>query len=99
MPRGAYWQVQEDSGGLQAVDDEGIAAALRPALEAVRGGAHKQRAPDCAHDKCTGAQQLFLRRYTSAWIHTSMATIAVSLLEKEKNYGEAVELLQQLLGE
>ena len=28
-----------------------------------------------------------------------MATIAVSLLEKEKKYGEAVELLQQLLGE
>ena len=84
---------------MQAGDDEGIAAALRPALEAVRGGAHKQSPPDCAHGECTGAQQLFLRRYTSAWIHTSMATIAVSLLEKEKKYGEAVELLQQLLGE
>jgi len=41
---------------------------------------------------------LFLARFSAAWVYTSMATVGVSLLEKEKRHREAVELLQCLLG-
>ena len=44
------------------------------------------------------AEAPFLLRYTSAYIHTAMCTTAVSLLEKQRHYQEATELLQQLLG-
>jgi hypothetical protein len=41
---------------------------------------------------------LFLARFSAAWVYASMATVAVSLLEKEKRHREAVDLVQCLLG-
>ncbi len=34
----------------------------------------------------------------AGWVYCMMATAGVSLLERERRYGEAVERLQQLLG-
>ncbi|GIL90767.1 hypothetical protein Vretifemale_18441, partial [Volvox reticuliferus] len=42
-------------------------------------------------------QQQFLARFCAAWIYASMATVGVSLLERQRRYGEAVALLRQLL--
>jgi hypothetical protein len=41
---------------------------------------------------------LFLARFSAAWVYTSMATVGVSLLEREKKHRQAVDLLQCLLG-
>ncbi len=45
-----------------------------------------------------GRQPLFLARFHAAWVHAGMATVGVSLLEKQRRYEEAVDLLQRLLG-
>ena len=66
-----------------------IMAALQPALHAIDAGWHKRGADP---------QTDFLMRYSAAWVYATMATIAVSLLEKEKQYQEACELLRKLLG-
>lgn len=41
---------------------------------------------------------LFLARFCAGWVHGSLGTVAVSLLEKQKRWSEAVDLLQLLLG-
>lgn len=41
----------------------------------------------------------FLRRFSAAWVYTSMATAGVSLMEKQRDYRGACDLLRQLLGE
>uniref|UniRef100_A0A383VBR8 Fanconi-associated nuclease n=1 Tax=Tetradesmus obliquus TaxID=3088 RepID=A0A383VBR8_TETOB len=41
---------------------------------------------------------LWLARFSAGWVHASLGTVAVSLLEKQKRWGEAVELLRLLLG-
>jgi hypothetical protein len=41
---------------------------------------------------------LFFARFCAGWVHASLGTIAVSLLEKQKRWGDAVELLRLLLG-
>ena len=66
-----------------------VMEALQPALHAIDAGQHK-RGGDPQTD--------FLMRYSAAWVYATMATIAVSLLEKEKQYQEACELLRKLLG-
>jgi hypothetical protein len=42
-------------------------------------------------------KNLFLRRYTAKWLYASIAWIGVSLLERQRNYTRAVEVLRALL--
>ena len=63
--------------------------ALQPALHAIDAGWHKMGGDP---------QSDFLMRYSAAWVYATMATIAVSLLEKENQYQQACELLRKLLG-
>lgn len=42
-------------------------------------------------------KNFFLRRFTSRWIHASIAWVGVGLLEKERNYTRAVQVLRALL--
>lgn len=48
--------------------------------------------------KVLTAPPLFLARFCAGWVHCSLGTIAVSLLEKQKRWPDAVELLRLLLG-
>lgn len=41
---------------------------------------------------------LFFARFCAGWVHASLGTVAVSLLERQKRWQEAVELLRLLLG-
>jgi len=68
-------------------------AALRPAWEAIANGAHKAPSPNPAHKRLA-----YLRSFTAAWVYTMMATIGVSLLERQRKYVEATDMLRQLLG-
>lgn len=43
-------------------------------------------------------EPLFLARFDAAWIHCELATMYVSYLERQKEYREACELLQALIG-
>ncbi|KAK9794912.1 hypothetical protein WJX73_005165 [Symbiochloris irregularis] len=82
-------------------DAAAVEAALVPALAAVEAGQHKLRhltGPAAEWLAQVKAEAPFLLRYSAAHIHTAMCTTAVSLLEKQRKYQEATELLQQLLG-
>jgi len=79
----------------QAGDMAAAEAALQPAWAAIEAGRHKAGA--IAHNAALA--QTFLRCYTAAWVYVCMATAGVSLLEKQKRYGEATDTLRQLLGE
>ena len=83
---------------LQDVDVEAAERALQPAFAAINDGLHKQQ-PSACHGDCSATQLPFFLRYSSAWVYAAMATTGVSLLEKRKQWQEAVELLQQLLGD
>jgi Fanconi-associated nuclease 1 len=41
---------------------------------------------------------LFFARFCAGWVHASLGTVAVSLLERQRRWGDAVELLRLLLG-
>ena len=90
----------------QAGDKDAVQAAVEPALAAITAGAHKlsQRRNDSGSPELNAwvagvrREAPFLLRYTASWIYTAMATTAVALLEKQRRYQEATELLQQLLG-
>jgi hypothetical protein len=41
---------------------------------------------------------LFVARFAVGWVYSVVATVGVSILEKEKRYSEAVSVLRQLLG-
>lgn len=43
-------------------------------------------------------QPLFLARFCAGWVHASLGTVAVSLLERRRDWGAAAELLRLLLG-
>ncbi|KAH9312958.1 hypothetical protein KI387_027993 [Taxus chinensis] len=45
----------------------------------------------------TGFRSMFLARFSAAWVYTKILTLGVSVLEHERRYGEAVELLKSLL--
>ncbi len=77
----------------QAGDLAACQAALRPAWEAIASGAHKAPSPNPAHKRLA-----YLRSFTAAWVYTMMATIGVSLLERQRKYVEATDMLRQLLG-
>lgn len=70
-------------------------AALAPAWVAIAEGRHKAAAfagnPAATHP--------FLRGYSAAWVYATMATAGVSLLEKQRKYVQATDILRQLLGE
>lgn len=83
---------------LQDFDTEAAEKALQPAFAAINADLHKQQ-PAACHGDCSATQLPFFLRYSSAWVYAAMATTGVSLLEKRKQWQEAVELLQQLLGE
>ncbi|KIY99884.1 hypothetical protein MNEG_8075, partial [Monoraphidium neglectum] len=58
--------------------------------------------PSAAAVQCTAAtpppRPLFFARFCAGWVYASQGTVAASLLEKQRRYEEAVELLQLLLG-
>lgn len=72
--------------------------ALEPAFAAIAANLHKQPPAACGGD-CSPTQLPFFLRYSSAWVYAAMATTGVSLMEKRKQWQQAVDLLQQLLGE
>lgn len=78
--------VQKDDQGMMS----GAEAALRPALGAIDASMHKLT---------VDPKYNFLLKFSAAWVYTSMATIGVSILEKQKRYSDACELLRKLLGE
>ena len=71
----------------------GCEAALQPAWDAITAGAHKAPSSNPAHGRLA-----YLRSFTAAWVYTMMATIGVSLLERQRKYVEATDMLRQLLG-
>ncbi len=82
---------------MQDFDTDTADKALQPAFAAINAGLHKQQPSACGGD-CSATQLPFFLRYSSAWVYAAMATTGVSLMEKRKQWQQAVELLQQLLG-
>lgn len=84
-----------EAGALrsQAGDAGACEAALEPARAAISVGLHKAPSGNPAH-----ATLPYLRSFTGAWVYTIMMTLGVSLLEKQRKYAEATDLLRQLLG-
>lgn len=74
----------EDGGDERAVEQ-----ALTPAWSVLDRGLHKQQ--HSLEIPC------FLRRYDASWIYCMMATAGVSMLERRKEYKDAVRRLRQLL--
>lgn len=81
--------------------------SLQPALAALREGSHKALSWDEAHGSMPNQpapsaseprRPMFFARFSAGWLHASLGTVAVSLLEKERRYADAVQLLQLLLG-
>ena len=83
---------------LQDFDTDAAEKALQPALAAINADLHKQTPSACGGD-CSATQMPFFLRYSAAWVYAAMATTGVSLTEKRKHWQQAVDLLQQLLGE
>ena len=79
------WQREEAGLGVEGE----VQTALRTAVAAVRRGDHKNLG---------NPEREFLMHFSAAWVYTTMATIQVSIFEKEKRYTEACELLRILLG-
>ena len=67
-------------------------------------GCSNEEQPVLPGSSCHQEQQqvpsrpMFFARFTAGWVHASLGTVAVSLLEKQRQYADAVELLQLLLG-
>ena len=83
---------------LQEFDTDAADKALQPAIAAINADLHKQPPSACGGD-CSATQMPFFLRYSAAWVYAAMATTGVSLMEKRKQWQQAVDLLQQLLGE
>ena len=83
---------------MQDFDTDAADRALEPAFAAIAANLHKQPPSACWGD-CSATQLPFFLRYSSAWVYAAMATTGVSLMEKHKQWQQAVDLLQQLLGE
>lgn len=86
------------SWAMQDLDTDGADRALEPAFAAINASLHKQQ-PSAGGGSCSSTQLPFFLRYSSAWVYAAMATTGVSLMEKRKQWQQAVDLLQQLLGE
>ena len=83
---------------MQEFDTDAVDKALEPAYAAINADLHKQQ-PSACGGSCSATQLPFFLRYSSAWVYAAMATTGVSLMEKRKHWQQAVELLQQLLGD
>ena len=83
---------------MQDFDTDAADRALEPAFAAIGANLHKQAPAACGGD-CSPTQLPFFLRYSSAWVYAAIATTGVSLMEKRKQWQQAVDLLQQLLGE
>ncbi|KAF6253759.1 hypothetical protein COO60DRAFT_391875 [Scenedesmus sp. NREL 46B-D3] len=79
-----------DALAYQAAAGQGCVTGQLPAAGAAAAAAAGQ-AP-------AGPPPLWLARFCAGWVHASLGTVAVSLLEKQKRWAEAVELLRLLLG-
>lgn len=55
-------------------------------------------APLATASAASAAPPLFLARFCAGWVHASLGTVAVSVLEKQKRWSDAVDLLRLLLG-
>ena len=104
---GAKLEIFEAQTFLQEADTSAAASALAPAYNALEDGMHKAPAgrafPPASPGSRTGKTLIhadcpFLMRFTAAWVYVAMATAGVSLLEKQKEYETACDLLRQLLG-
>ena len=72
----------------------GCGRAGSPGAAAAGGGAKPAR-PGAAGDWPAAP---FLRRFSAAWVHVSMATACVALRERQRRYADAADLLRLLLG-
>ncbi len=72
----------------------GCGRAGSPGAAAAGGGAKPAR-PGAAGDWPAAP---FLRRFSAAWVHVSMATAGVALRERQRRYADAADLLRLLLG-
>jgi hypothetical protein len=77
---------------LTAAEPAAGAAPLPPPAPAAQPPA------DHADTVPTSPVPLFLARFDAAWVHAELATMYVSHLEKERQYGDACALLRALLG-
>ena len=82
---------------MQDLNTDAADRALEPAFAAISASLHKQQ-PSACGGSCSPTQLPFFLRYSSAWVYAAMATTGVSLMEKRKQWQQAVDLLQQLLG-
>lgn len=55
------------------------------------------RNPSAIPVDCQAPAPLFVARFAAGWVYSVVATVGVSILEKEKRYSEAVTVLRQLL--
>lgn len=79
---------------VESNDQQSIEHCLsRACLQLSSNEAHIVGVEDC------GPGDVFLARFTAAWVYTTIVTLGVSALERERRYTEAVELLKQLLGQ
>jgi hypothetical protein len=60
--------------------------------------AEARTAGACGSPEYGGATPLFLARFHAAWIHTELATMYTSHLERQREYEAACALLRALLG-
>ncbi|DBA85769.1 hypothetical protein WJX77_002675 [Trebouxia sp. C0004] len=93
----ALQHAAELDNALEDMDTDAADKALQPAFAAINADLHKQQ-PSACGGGCSATQMPFFLRYSSAWVYAAMATTGVSLMEKRKQWPQAVELLQQLLG-
>ncbi|KAL3146511.1 hypothetical protein ABBQ32_000762 [Trebouxia sp. C0010 RCD-2024] len=93
----ALQHAAELDNALEDLDTEAADQALQPAFAAIDANLHKQQPSSCG-GACSPTQLPFFLRYSSAWVYAAMATTGVSLMEKRKQWQQAVDLLQQLLG-
>ncbi|KAL0039350.1 hypothetical protein WJX79_004346 [Trebouxia sp. C0005] len=93
----ALQHAAELDNALEDLDTDAADKALEPAFAAINADLHKQQ-PSACGGGCSATQMPFFLRYSSAWVYAAMATTGVSLMEKRKQWQQAVELLQQLLG-
>ncbi|GMH37362.1 hypothetical protein BSKO_05235 [Bryopsis sp. KO-2023] len=95
---------------VESKDDAGMEAALQPAWKCIEEGGHKLvdwqsgaktgqiDPPNPVKNRKPPVKPLFLARFCSAWVYVKMATVGVSLLEKNGRHEEAVDKLFCLLG-
>jgi hypothetical protein len=85
---------QKQRGTDNTVQPDLAAAAATAAVEQVAAAGQLQITA-AASGNAAAAPPLWLARFSAGWVHASLGTVAVSLLEKQKKWGEAVEVRRQ----